>query len=970
MNRFYLFFFLLFITNLPAQELYFSKSSAFQSLPSVETYQVLQDHNGFLWVTTDAGLCRYDGATLKTYTIKDGIPENVVLKAYEDHKGRIWFTTLSGYFFYYENEQFHQIAANAELKKLCSYYPISGFFIGEKDTLYCATSKTIALLKIAPQQNYKNIVQDEKGLKNVVRFFYSNKLNKSETIFSKGGAEPTPLAYSFLVNNNGEYTTFYYNRLYPDLGDTRRGCSDKYGNMYFSAGCELFAWKKSTGYIESCKLTGPLIFVSIDPDGDLWAGTTLDGGFLFKKAELKSKPVHFLGSLSVCSILVDREGSVWASTREKGVFKCNSKDVLLLNEKANYFQKDKNRLNIACHSNKIISLFKNDSMYVIEGFSKYVLPGQDMLCALIDDQYTYFNNGFSLYCYKGNNLDQAKEINVARNNEIFKIMNDTLVTASPKNFGILFNNKIVKRTDNPFPIKYSTQLKDNSILVSTRSSNGIYKFSGGRFVPFLSHLPQLKIRINCIVEDSAGNLWLATNEHGVYCYDSHHRFHVLDSTNVPTKINSLTLDRFSNLWACSNQELIKINYSKSLQKPIIQTFTPDNGIPDFQMERLIEFNGKIWCSSNESFFYFDTEKMHSNTISPLVYIKTVLINEQKFNPNNNMLNLDYTQNNIHIQSNAIAFKNTDKKNFLYQLIGYDNDWHSSATGDVQYTNLDHGNYRFVIYGINNDGKKSLTPATFTFTIKRPFWFTWWFILFEISIIVLIIYFIFRYWKNKIEKKEHEKTLVNQRIAEFKMTALRSQMNPHFIFNAIGSIQHYILKNKIKQSYDYLSKFSMLIRNILNNSRQEYISLHQEVTTLKLYIELEQIRFTHPFEFKIEIDEQLDMEMDIPTMLIQPYVENSIWHGLMPKESEGCLLELIFKQLNDTIRVTIRDNGIGRKPADPNKKNISRGMSITEQRIEALETTNEKKYITTINDLRDENGQVMGTEVTLIIPLEL
>ena len=163
---------------------------------------------------------------------------------------------------------------------------------------------------------------------------------------------------------------------------------------------------------------------------------------------------------------------------------------------------------------------------------------------------------------------------------------------------------------------------------------------------------------------------------------------------------------------------------------------------------------------------------------------------------------------------------------------------------------------------------------------------------------------------------------------------------------------------------------MLIRNILNNSREEYISLSQEINTLRLYIELEQIRFTNPFKFVIEVDEQLDMDMDIPTMLIQPYVENSIWHGLMPKESDG-ILELFFKKRDDTLFVAIRDNGIGRKIKDLSQKShISKGMSITEQRIQTLEATNQKKFITNIIDLKDEDNNSVGTEVQLIIPLNI
>jgi LytS/YehU family sensor histidine kinase len=213
-------------------------------------------------------------------------------------------------------------------------------------------------------------------------------------------------------------------------------------------------------------------------------------------------------------------------------------------------------------------------------------------------------------------------------------------------------------------------------------------------------------------------------------------------------------------------------------------------------------------------------------------------------------------------------------------------------------------------------------------------------------------------------------MINQKIAEFKMTALRSQMNPHFVFNAITSIQHYIIKQDTFKSYNYLAKFSLLIRTILDNSKEEYIALSQEINTLKLYIELEQIRFKQPFTFILDIDEQLEMDTYIPTMLIQPYVENSIWHGLMPKKSD-CILEVKILKKETHIFVIIKDNGVGRKHT-VKKSNLheSKGMSITEQRIKELETTNEKKFNVSILDLTDETGNATGTEIHIIIPFDL
>ena len=295
-------------------------------------------------------------------------------------------------------------------------------------------------------------------------------------------------------------------------------------------------------------------------------------------------------------------------------------------------------------------------------------------------------------------------------------------------------------------------------------------------------------------------------------------------------------------------------------------------------------------------------------------------------------------------------------------------WELSTTGQCQYTNLPYGNYSFQVYALNNDKIKSALPATYNFTILKPFWLTFWFITIEIISLIAVVYFIFRWRVNKIKNDEEEKTRLNQKLAEFQMTAVRAQMNPHFVFNAISSIQHYILTNDKYNSYDYLAKFSRLIRNVLDNSQEEYISLEKEIVTLSLYIELEKIRFKVPFEFSLIVDKEIDLtDIDIPTMLIQPYIENAIWHGLMPKQND-CLLELEIKKVDSILQVTIRDNGVGRASAPKNNGHVSKGMGLMEQRLKALSVKNNDSFSVIIIDLKDENAKSCGTEVKISMPL--
>jgi ligand-binding sensor domain-containing protein len=964
MKRLLFLLFFLQLIKAYSQELFFSSPPVFQNLPSIETYQILQDSKGSIWITTDGGLCRYDGNVLTTFTVKDGISENVVLKGYEDKKGKLWFTTLSGYFFYYFNDHFHAIAANEELKKICLSQSMTSFFIGENDTLFCSTMAVPGLLKIPPQQDYKNILVDSKRYEKHTLFCYLNKFNNAEAVVGRGKATTCEPVFVYCYGKVFFLDRDLINGPYSQGG---RMNVDREGNFYLGYGPELFVINRLRKTVESYDIGYPVIGVYQDKDSDLWIGTTKGGGYLYKHSNLKSKPIHFLGDLTISSVFLDREGSVWVTTTEKGIFKSNNKEILQLNGRGVYFQKNNDQLTITCCQKKLITAFKNDSFYIDNSFLKFLKPINEFRASFTNGDYSYFDTNIHLFYRFKKDTNSFVSITKRDSQEFLKLNGDTICAINPRNSYIIFKNKVLKELNPAFAIRCTAQLKDKTILMGSRNNEGIFEFKGNTFIPYLPQLPQLKTRINCIVEDSSGNLWIATNEHGLYCYGRDKKLYTYNSL-VSDKINSLALDTKSNLWAATNDELIKINYSKGVEHPLICTFNQSNGIPNFQLDKIIEFNGKIWCGTHENLFYFDSDKLVLNKVPPLIYINRILINDKPFISTENKFCLKYNENNIRIQSSLIANKNTTQKQFQYTLLGYDKDWHSSSLGDIQYTNLPPGRYEFMIYGLNNDNVKSNTPATFSFEIQKPFWFTWWFILLEIVSIFTAVYCYFKYWRNKIETREHDKIIINQKMAEFKMTALRAQMNPHFIFNAIGSIQHYILKNEIKQSYDYLSKFSILIRNILNNSRQEYIFLQQEITTLQLYIELEQIRFTEPFKFMIEIDENLDMDMDIPTMLIQPYVENSIWHGLMPRKTGG-ILQLLFKKSGDALMVIIRDNGIGRTTSNANKEHVSKGMSLTEQRIKALETTNKQKFTTTIIDLKDQQGNPAGTEIHLIIPFD-
>ncbi|MEM6725633.1 MAG: histidine kinase, partial [Bacteroidota bacterium] len=257
-------------------------------------------------------------------------------------------------------------------------------------------------------------------------------------------------------------------------------------------------------------------------------------------------------------------------------------------------------------------------------------------------------------------------------------------------------------------------------------------------------------------------------------------------------------------------------------------------------------------------------------------------------------------------------------------------------------------------------------------VRPPFWRTWWFLFLSGIVIAGILGLI--YWSRVqiIKKEEGLKTAFNKQLAEVEMSALRAQMNPHFLFNCMNSINLFILKNDTEAASDYLTKFSRLIRLILNNSKAKSIPLSKEIDALDLYVQMEQLRFTQQFDYVLDLAPDIGAEqVHIPPMILQPYVENAIWHGLMNKEGKG-RLRLSIKLMDEHLYCEIEDNGIGREAALKQKERAAKtrasvGMKITKTRMDLTHQLYQIQGGVEIVDLYDKDSKPRGTLVKLKIP---
>jgi streptogramin lyase len=324
-----------------------------------------------------------------------------------------------------------------------------------------------------------------------------------------------------------------------------------------------------------------------------------------------------------------------------------------------------------------------------------------------------------------------------------------------------------------------------------------------------------------------------------------------------------------------------------------------------------------------------------------------------------------------IEFQALAFPTDYRMEYSYRISEIQPDWISIGQNNlVTLPTLSPGVYTFEVkagHPQNQSPVKSLLIVVATPLIQR-----WWFILLISIALLALIYYMVRRRIQNIRKEENEKAIISKQMAELELKALRSQMNPHFMFNSLNSIKNYILQAEPKLAAEYLSNFAHLIRMILQNSREKAITLQEELDTLILYIELEQIRFEHKFAFSCEINDDVPMEQTmIPPMLLQPFVENAIWHGLMHKKENGHLA-LRFSKIGNRIACVIDDDGVGRNKAAEMKslsstKYKSMGMGITRDRIEIMNKMDALGITIDVIDKTDASGKPAGTSVIVNIP---
>lgn len=387
----------------------------------------------------------------------------------------------------------------------------------------------------------------------------------------------------------------------------------------------------------------------------------------------------------------------------------------------------------------------------------------------------------------------------------------------------------------------------------------------------------------------------------------------------------------------------------------------------FKAKKVTDFkimNGSLWISHAGGVQQVNLNYSKPNVKEPLIRFDKIEVNDKPIGIHKTNT---FKSNERKIQFNfsSPTLKNRGSIRYHYKLLGYDTAWsvNNFESNQITYNALDAGSYTFIVKA--EDQGLFSKNAEYAFTIAKPLYARWWFILLFASVVFLLVVIIYRR-QLRIQKRKLQQ--INELNAS-KLAAIQSQMNPHFIFNSLNSIQDLVLKGDVENSYSYITTFSDLVRRTLSYSEKDFIEFEQEIKLLELYLLLEKLRFKKNFSFEIHKGNVEDIM--IPPMLIQPFIENSLAHGLLHKEGEKKLR--VSFELNDMLICKIEDNGIGREKAKAiqqrqNKAYESFSGKAIGKRLEILSDVFEGDFGYVYEDLYDKN-EAIGTRVILTIPIK-
>lgn len=984
-------FCILFVFYSTAQQYTFINYSTEQGLAQSQVTAMVQDKKGYLWFTTFGGLSRFDGLEFVNYTQKNGLFENRLYSIFLEENGQMWIGSVGGYSIYNGIE----FTSYALPKSVNNYNVIS--ICKDKEANMWMGLEGGGLIRI---KNNQTIIYNEKdGIDPYVRTVFSD-INGNLWVGTRGG---------LFLHQNGKFVL----QMLEGYVDRNISCinQDREGKLWIGTYDEGVFVKTGENQYKNFTSEEGLIndgvrTIFVDSKNQIWFGTkTGVSKYNWKKFKnfsveqgLVNNNIKFIGE--------DSEGNVWLGTDGKGILKLAGESFTTFTTKEGLssdfvmsIAEDQNKiLWFATYGEGIIAWDRTKFKYLKE---ENGLANNTVWAVTVDAQNNKWfgtSNGLSKY-------DDKKITNYTTENNL--LSNKITALFADKDGSIWIGNKDgLSRFYNDKFYNYGVAdgliggnirsiIKSNSGKFYLGGYSGLFVFEKNKFQLFQFDSKNPDNTVYSIIEDTDHEIWVGTKS-GLFLFREGSFIRVPMGESVNANNINFLISQNKHLWIGTNNGVYRLHADKFANEGTVEikNYSRLEGVRGLESNLNSAFKdseGKYWFGTDGGLVQLDPEKFNSdiNVVEPFIQITDIRlffesINWKKSSKNIDPetgfakdLKVDYNQNHFTFYFTGISHTNPQKVKYRFFLEGFDETWSPETPARfTTYSNLPPGLYTFKVIACNDSGIWSSIPAQFSFTITQPFWLTWWFFVFLAILFVGSVFAIYR-WRIAVIRRntEREHLIYKSKLLSLEQQSLNASMNRHFIFNALNSIQYYINKQDKLEANKYLTSFAKLIRKNLDSSvSHNLVSLSEELERLDLYLSLENMRFKNKFSYELFIDEEIDTEsVKIPPMLLQPYVENAIWHGILPMDHPGIIWISILPENENAVKISIKDNGIGIKTSLKAKEgmqgdHISRGIEITSGRLAVLKKlTNENLRIEGPAEINDDKGQVAGTEVVLVIP---
>jgi ligand-binding sensor domain-containing protein len=949
-----------------AQRYSFVEYSTEEGLPQTQVKSIAQDKSGYIWVGTLGGLARFNGKDFISYTREDGLVNNKIISlAYLNET--LWVGHEGG------------ISKRVNNKFISWSLP--------------SESKNVQVTQIIQFGKKIIIATNGQGL-----FELTTNGFKPVSFEAEGSNRIRDILYSqgkyFLATRNGVYYTSDFKKFYPiqqTLEWTISNLTEFQGEIAitsFQDGIHLF--NASTQKLKVLPVDPEMFLASAitNHKGQLWIASAegiiiYDGKTIRLINENRGMPL-----VSLNQIFEDDEHNIWIGSDGKGLICFSGEEFVHHNEST------------GLPSDLVINVNQDKSgQFWISTFNKGLVLQKtngefqtiydripNFWCSLMEiDGLNWFGTDMGLLAFHNTQLKHTfTEDDALLGNKItslFKISKTAMYLGGSRGLMKYESGKFTTLHDNDnYDIGTIRDIEIHHGVLYVATDKGLYQRKNNTF----SSVDNFSKTTFCMIIDNHNKLWLGTEE-GLYALENGNVVNHNFASETASKFINFLNFRNGKIYIGTNNGLYTYNVNEKNTSKKIEHFGIQEGVVNLETNlnsSFIDRKGRLWFGTASGLVIYEERETNNIQTNPRLLLKDVLLNYEKSDFSTTQLqsgfSLPYSKNNISFEFDGISFSNPKELKYQFWLEGGEQNWSPPTSNPtVNFTSLPAGDYTLHARAIGQQNNLSDVIIT-SFTIRAPFYQTWWFIGLCALIIGSLIYLFVRLRiKGEREKSAKETVVIKNKLLALEQQSLNASMNRHFIFNSLNSIQYFINTQDKNSANKYLTNFAQLIRKNLDSSTSEgsLTSFSKEIERLQLYLSLESMRFKDRFEYSFEINVPEAESILIPSMLLQPYIENCIVHGILPKKHVLGKIKLQAWTENQILMIRIEDNGVGISQSLDTKKNFdgdhkSQGMEITSKRISLIkQMSNQSFEIIGPDDLLDENRSINGTYVLLKIPYE-